>query len=98
MLTTHPSDETILRNLEHAVLRLADAVNGEPPISAALRRFAFALPGSRAATSAAPPNPPPIGIPIREVLYEALDAGAVDARRFDWLMLAEQRARRRSTQ
>ena len=91
MLTTnHPGNDSLLRDLEHAVLRLADAVDGEPPISAALRRFARTLPPA----APSPPRPVTREHDVRGVLYEALDAGALDVRGFDWLMLAEGRARR----
>ena len=74
------------------MLRLADAVDGEPPIAAALRRFAMALPG----LPQVPPRPLSRagGRQVRDVLYQALDVGALDVRGFDWLMLAEGRARR----
>jgi hypothetical protein len=81
-----PDTEYILRDLEHAVLRLADAVDGEPQIAAALRRFAGALPEV--------PDGPPRADDVRGVLYSALAEGELDARGFDWLMVAERRARR----
>lgn len=97
----HAHHEDLLRDLEHAVLRLADAVDSEPPIAAALRRFAGTLPGSPPPLlpAAPPPPPPPPYRPsrrgdLRPMLYRALDAGALDARGFDWLMVAEGRARR----
>lgn len=94
-MTTTPSREhqALLRDLELAVLRLADAVDSEPPIAAALRRFAGQLPGG-----ASPLPPLPRRRPeVRPTLYRALDAGALDVRGFDWLMVAEGRARRART-
>ena len=99
MTTNLPREhQALLRDLEHAVLRLADAVESEPPIAAALRRFAGELPG--AVSPPPPPCPPPLPRrrpEVRPTLYRALDAGAIDVRGFDWLMVAEGRARRART-
>jgi len=95
MTTNLPREhQALLRDLELAVLRLAAAVESEPPIAAALRRFAGELPGG---ASPLPPVPPPLRRrrpDVRGTLYRALDAGAIDGHNFDWLMVAEGRARR----
>ena len=87
MLTTDEPNEHILRDLHHAIERLAHSVDEDAPMAAALRRFAKRLP-SRAHPIARRPRP------MRDILYRALDEGAIDAARFDWLMLAENRVAR----
>ena len=84
----HEPNEQILRDLHHAIERLANTVEDEAPMAAALRRFARRLP-LRATPTARKPRP------MRDLLYRALDEGAIDAPRFDWLMLAENRLARR---
>jgi hypothetical protein len=85
-------DDKILGELHLAIERLADAVSDQPPMAGALRRFAARLPMARTdvALASAPRDPSA----IRGLLYEALDVGALDARGFDWMMLARDRARR----
>jgi hypothetical protein len=82
-------DRRLLRNLRKAIERLADTVADEAPVADALRRFADSVPVSRKdlALAVGPDDP----TAIRGLLYEALDAGDIDARRFDWLMLARSR-------
>lgn len=87
---TH-TDPAVLRDLHLAIARLAAAVDDEPPMAAALRRFAEALP---ACPEASAPDALPEAA-VTPALYRALDEGALDARRFDWLMLARSRARSR---
>ena len=89
MHTETMSNEPVIRDLHSAIERLAAAVD-DAPIAGALRRFARRLPEVELL---APTRRRPR--PVRELLYRALAEGALDAHRFDWLMLAENRARRR---
>jgi len=82
---------SLLADLSHNLDRLADQLEGEQPaLARALRlesRDAAPIEASRAAE--------PRRAPLRPILYDALDAGALGPRRFDRLMLMEARARRR---
>lgn len=80
------TDAHLLHDLQQAVERLADAMHDEPPIAGALRRYAQAL------HPAASPPLVAADAPVRELLYRALDEGALEVHRFDWLMVAERRA------
>lgn len=80
-------DRLILSELHAAIEKLATAVDEHAPIAAALRRFANRLPEAEMLLSRRP-------APMRDLLYRALDEGTIDAQRFDWLMLAENRAAR----
>jgi hypothetical protein len=87
-MRSHDSERIVLRDLHQAIERLASSVD-DAPIAGALRRFARRLPSVEVDWSRrVKPRP------VRELLYRALDEGALDSRRFDWLMLAESRARR----
>jgi hypothetical protein len=82
----------ILEELHLAIDRLADAVADRPPVACAIRRFADVLPeAARTLPAATAPRDPTA---IRGLLYRALDAGALDARGFDRMMLARDRVAR----
>jgi hypothetical protein len=88
-------DQQILSDLHDAIERLADAMNDQPPVSRALRRFADQLPstrpGLRRRLAARMPRNPSA---IRPLLWRALDDGVLDAKRFDAAMLMRARAER----
>ena len=83
------NDAHLLYELQQAVERLADAMHDEPPIAGALRRYAQTL-----HPAASPPIVSARPAPMRDLLYRALEEGALEVHRFDWLMVAERRADR----
>ena len=94
----------LLEELHHTIERLADAVADEPTLAVALRRFADALDSSSGSVEAPQVSPRRASISPREplafrtLLCHALDVGALDERRYDWLMLAENRVCRSDQQ
>jgi hypothetical protein len=79
---------TLLADLSHSLDRLAEELERDQPrLACTLRREADRAP-LRACES------PRKRRSLRPMLYRALEAGAVDARRFDRLMTIEARVRR----
>lgn len=87
--------QLLLADLSFSLDRLADELEAERP---ALARTLRVEAGRTAPLVAAEPARPPLAprrAALRTLLYRALDEGAVDAARFDRLMLVGTRARPR---
>ncbi len=84
-------NQTLLSDLHEAIDRLADAVDDQPAVAAALRRFATRLPEaerSERSETRLPQNPSA----IRPLLWEALADGLIDGHQFDVAMVTRARA------
>lgn len=84
--------EQLLADLARDLDRLADAIASDEPQLARVLRCEAERAGPEALSAA---EPVPRRRAIEPQLYRALDAGALDARRFDRLMTLAARVRRR---
>jgi hypothetical protein len=90
----------LLTELHRSIDRVAEDLSvGRPELAAALRREASWIPRPEEVARHPPPQlaPPDAAracSALRPLLYDALDEGVVDARRFDSLMLRRARAAR----
>jgi hypothetical protein len=80
---------SLLEDLAHNLDRLADQLERDQPALARTLRFEARHTAPARAEDAATRRSP-----LRPVLYDALDEGALGARDFDRLMVLEARARR----
>ncbi len=83
----------LLTDLHRSLDRLVeDLTPDQPELAAALRKEAAWIPRPEEVIARAPPSSASACASLRPLLYEALDAGVVDARRFDALMVRRARA------
>jgi hypothetical protein len=85
----------LLVEIHRSIDRVAeDLARDQPALAAALRKEAERIPRPEDVVRGAPPAGGAAPESLEPLLYEALDEGVLDARRFDSLMVRQQRAAR----
>jgi len=87
--------ESLLADLSHNLDRLADELEAQrPTLARLLRRESRGIAPAEVLSAGEPGARRPRRASLRPALYRALDSGAVDAAKFDRLMLLAARGRR----